>query len=235
MRVGVVIPAAGKGTRIGQGRPKQFIDLEGKPLLFHVLEYFQSTSLIDLMILVGPADDLISMREEVARNNLTKVLDVVAGGVQRQDSVWNGLQRIGDEHVDYVVVHDAVRPFIDDELVTNVLRSAMEFGAAVPAVHPKETIKHATHELFVGSTPPRIHLWITQTPQIFEFSLLHRAYKSATANGYKGTDDASLVERLGQRVKIVHGSYDNIKITTPEDFELAKIIHRRRNPSRRAH
>jgi 2-C-methyl-D-erythritol 4-phosphate cytidylyltransferase len=227
-RVGAVIPAAGKGTRIGGERPKQFIELEGKSLLLHVLEYIESTSLIDVAILVTGAEHKQEATDLISRHHLSKIKDVVGGGIERQDSVWNGLQRLKDEQVEYVAVHDAVRPFLEDELFRRVLRAAMDFGAAVPAVRPKETIKQATTDLFVAMTPPRVDLWLIQTPQIFEVSLLYRAYRSAMANGYYGTDDASLVEKIGEKVKIVEGSYDNIKITTPEDFDMAQLIRQRR-------
>lgn len=227
-RVGAVIPAAGKGTRIGGGLPKQFIELAGKPVILHVLEYIQATSCIDCAVVAAGADSLREMSDLLSCHKLSKVIAIVEGGAERQDSVWKGLQRLADADVEYVAVHDAVRPFIDDDLVSRVLNVAKLIGAAVPAVQPKETVKQTGPDLFVTDTLPREELWLVQTPQIFEFPLLYRAYQTAMMTGYYGTDDASLVEKIGGRVRVVPGDYDNIKITTPEDLDLANIICRRR-------
>ncbi len=228
-RVGAVIPAAGKGTRIGGDLPKQFIELAGKPIVLHVLEYIQSTSCIDAAVVVAAADCLRDVSDLTSRYGLTKVIAVVEGGAERQDSVWKGLQRLADADIEYVAVHDGVRPFLDDELVHRILLAAKEFGAAVPAVQPRETVKQTGPEMFVADTPPRNDLWLVQTPQIFEFPLLYRAYQTAMISGYYATDDAGLVEKIGGRVKVVDGSYDNIKITTREDLDLAQIVYRHRH------
>jgi 2-C-methyl-D-erythritol 4-phosphate cytidylyltransferase len=226
--VGVVVPAAGRGIRLGGDRPKQLLELAGKPLCVHTLEYFQRTPLVDSVVLVASAELIGELESLVDRFRLSKVVAVVEGGKERQDSVWKGLERFSRSAPVYVLIHDAVRPFPDDGIVKRVLGAAAQFGAAVPAMPPKETIKIATPDHFVASTPARSELWAIQTPQAFRFSLIFEAYKKAAAERFYATDDASLVERMGEKVRIVEGNYDNIKITTPEDREQALSIYNRR-------
>jgi 2-C-methyl-D-erythritol 4-phosphate cytidylyltransferase len=222
-----VIPAAGTGSRMGGNRPKQFLELDGKPILFRTIEQFQSSSIVDCIVLVVGEDDIETVKALTQRHE--KVRDVIRGGAQRQDSVWNGLQKLKDRSDSLVIVHDAVRPFVSQESLRMVAIAALKHGAAVAGVLPKETIKFSDPEGFVLSTPDRKTLRVIQTPQAFRFDILHRAYEQAFKDGFYGTDDASLVERLGIKVKVVDGDYDNIKITTPADLELAKIILKRWN------
>ena len=227
-RVGVVVPAAGKGRRMGGVRSKQFLELDGKPIIIRTLEHFQSSPLIDCIVVAVSSDVIEESRSLIGGAGLTKVTGIVSGGDERQDSVWCGLEALDSRNPHFVLVHDGVRPFIDGDLIDRVLSAAVRHRAAVPAVRAKETVKLTGADGFVQETLPREQLWIAQTPQAFEFKLLHRAYERARADGFIGTDDASLVERLGEKVSIVEGSYDNIKITTPEDLEFAQgIFHRR--------
>ncbi len=220
-KVSVVIPAAGAGRRMGGPRAKQFLELQGRPILLLTLERFDSSPEIDEIVIAAAADEVDVVRALVRVHGLRKVRSVVPGGKERQDSVWNALEAAA---CDIVLVHDAVRPFVSHHLMSAVAAEAARSGAAVAAVAPKETIKISDGSGIVLSTPDRAHLWVAQTPQGFAYSLLVEAHRQAQKEGYYGTDDASLVERLGAKVSLVQGSYDNIKITTPEDVELAERI-----------
>lgn len=226
-KVGVIIPAAGKGTRMGSDLRKQFLQLAGEPVILHTLRCFQSLAEIDVVI-VAASDDAVSTIMDMKQIfGLSKLQEVVQGGAQRQDSVWNGLQAMKHHAVQLVVVHDAVRPFVSQNLIYRVLTSACDNQASIPAVRPKETVKMAMNQNGSLSTLQRENLWLAQTPQVFNSDLLYRAFLKANADHYYGTDDASLVEYLGESIHIVEGSYDNIKITTPEDLELGEIIIKR--------
>jgi 2-C-methyl-D-erythritol 4-phosphate cytidylyltransferase len=226
-KVGVVIPAAGRGTRIG-GAQKQFLEILGKPVLAYSLEVFEQSPLIDTIAVVTNRDSVPIVEELVRTGCYTKVKHIVEGGVQRQDSVWNGLRKIQSDNIDIVAVHDAARPFVTGEIISRSVIAATQFGAAVVAVSSKDTIKITDGEHFIVNTPNRDNCWIIQTPQVFKNQLLVDAFNKAYADKYYGTDEACLAERLGVRVKIVEGSYENIKITTPEDVEIAQFIAQKR-------
>jgi len=224
IKVGAIIVAAGKGKRMREGYNKQYILLKDKPILVHTLEVFNSSKEIDYIILVVPKDEILyCKREIIEKYNIDKVLFVVAGGEERQDSVYEGLKRIATD-TKIVVVHDGARPFVDDDIINRSIREAEYNGAAVVAVPVKDTIKVVNNELEIVSTPNREHLWSIQTPQVFDSTLLKKAYDEGIRNCIRATDDATLVESLGHRVKIVLGSYENIKITTPEDINIAEQI-----------
>jgi len=229
--VGVVVVAAGKGRRMGGNQSKQFMELEGKPLFIQTLERLQSSPLIDLIVLVVSRDAIDEVRLLTADARLTKIADVVQGGTERQDSVWRGLVSLKPHDPEYVLVHDGVRPFIDNDLIDRVVQAAVHSHAAVPAVRVKETVKVVDENYCIQETLSRDRLWLAQTPQAFEFNLLFRAYERAREEGFTGTDDASLVERLGETVAVIEGSYQNIKITTPQDLEVARIIALRQKDS----
>ena len=225
-RVGAIIPAGGKGVRMGASSAKQFLALGGKPIFLHTLERVHSCPEVDRIVLVAPREHASQMEESVRSGHLAKT-SVAIGGDQRQDSVWSGLQLLKSDEIDIVVVHDAVRPFISHELIREVVATALNHGAAIAAVRPKDTVKSSSDDRVVLTTLKRDRLWIVQTPQAFRFDLLFQAYEKAFADGFYGTDDASLVERMGIDVKIVPGNYDNIKITTTEDLEFGNLIARR--------
>lgn len=222
--IGVVIPAAGSGRRMGGATAKQFLELHGKPILVRTLQRFDSAPAVDEIVVAVGEGQTAAVEELVRLNALRKVRAVVPGGVQRQDSVRCALERIT---ADIVLVHDAVRPFASHHLIAEVAAAAIRTGAAIAAVPPKETIKISDGSGAVLSTPERSHVWVAQTPQGFATAVLIEAFQQARKDGFTGTDDASLVERLGVRVSIVEGSYDNIKITTPEDVDLAGHIFMR--------
>jgi 2-C-methyl-D-erythritol 4-phosphate cytidylyltransferase/2-C-methyl-D-erythritol 2,4-cyclodiphosphate synthase len=224
MNTVAIIPAGGSGKRLGADVAKQYLSLSSLPVLVHTLHVFQKSGITDDVILVVPQDDLVFVREQIVEKyGLTKVSTVVKGGSQRQDSVRNGLEAIVNP-CDVVIVHDGVRPFVTEEMIDRVVKVAIEEGAASIGVLAKDTIKETTGENIVAATLPRQNLWQTQTPQAFRYDLLCRAYAAAEKDHYYGTDDASLAERMGMKVRMIAGSYENIKITTPEDLVIAEAL-----------
>ncbi|MGA9365749.1 MAG: 2-C-methyl-D-erythritol 4-phosphate cytidylyltransferase [Bacteroidota bacterium] len=226
-KIAAIIPAAGSGARLGVHESKPFLLLGDRPLLIHTLQRFQDCSEVDELILVVRAADLKRAEALVLEYRLGKVVGVVEGGQRRQDSVYRGLKRLDGREVAFVLIHDAVRPFLDPAKVHEIIRATKKHSAAVLAVPPKDTIKLSNGASFVQTTLDRTKLWAVQTPQCFATDLLMKAYESAFKDDFVGTDDASLVERLGVGVSIVEGSYDNIKITTQDDLDLAELILRR--------
>ena len=225
MRTVAIIPAGGAGVRLGSSIAKQYLLLDGVPVLARTLKIFQQAKIINEIILVVPEDDLISVKKQLLdKYDLTKVIAIVAGGRQRQDSVRNGLSVITDR-CDVVVIHDGVRPLLTEEMISKVVAAAKSDGASSMGVKVKDTVKQTTNsgDLIVA-TLPRNNLWLTQTPQAFAFDVLQKAYAAAISDKFYGTDDASLVERIGVKVKMIAGSYENIKITTPEDLIIAEAF-----------
>jgi len=221
MKVGAIIPAAGRGKRIGASIPKQFLEIQGRPLLHHTLTVFASCKLIDYVVLVMPRADV----NEVGKDWMNKykiVQEVVVGGEQRQDSVYNGFNSL-EKGTDIVVVHDGVRPFTTPQMITATVEAAQQHGAAITAIPVSDTVKQAA-DGFVKQTVSRDGLWRVQTPQAFQYGLLQQAFKKAQKDSYYGTDEGSLVEYLGERVKIVPGSELNIKITRKEDLVLGESL-----------
>lgn len=223
--VGVVIVAAGRGTRMGTVESKQYLLLQGKPIIVHTLEVFQQHELISEIVLVTGAEDVARCREWIQQYKLDKVTAVVSGGSERQHSVHKGLLKLGTT---WVMVHDGVRPFVHPREIEACYERAKQMGASVLAVPVKDTIKQVDSEGKVLSTPDRRSLWAIQTPQTFRLSDLLEAYEAADREGFLGTDDSSLAERAGIAVSVVEGSYRNIKITTPEDLDFAEFTERNR-------
>ncbi len=217
-RVGAVIVAAGKSQRMGE-IDKLFALLGGKPLLVRTTQPFQQCPLIAKIVVVVSGEKEQLCRRLVAEEEWSKVSHVCLGGKRRQDSVAAGLKLLGDCH--WVVIHDGARPFVTVDLIERGVEAAQETGAAVAAVPVKDTIKVADDDRIVRQTPPRQNLWAIQTPQVFRINIISEAYKKANGDV---TDDASLVEQSGYKVKLYMGTYDNIKITTPEDLALAEVL-----------
>ncbi|MCF8721455.1 2-C-methyl-D-erythritol 4-phosphate cytidylyltransferase [Nitrospina gracilis] len=222
MKVAAVIPAAGQGVRMGTNVPKQFLTLCGKPILQHTLEVFERCGAVNEIVLAVPESDLDMVRQ-LAESVSTKIKNVVIGGKQRQDSVYNGFQAL-DADTDLVVVHDGVRPFVRTEHIEASIAAAREDGAAIVAIPLSDTIKKVNKEQFVERTVDRTGLWRMQTPQTFRYALLKEAFSKALADGFYGTDEGSLIERLGHPLKIIPGSELNIKITRTEDLALGEKI-----------
>ena len=232
MKTVAIIPAGGSGRRMGSGVPKQYLLLGGIPVLVHTLQVFQSSPVVDEIFLVVPEGDIPEVRNAiVGRYNLFKVSLIVAGGAERQDSVRNALAHLREEH-GIVLVHDGVRSFVSGELIQRVVAAAEADGAVAVGVQVKDSVKEVNSAGWVIKTVTREGLWLTQTPQAFRKPLILAAYERAAADGFCGTDDASLVERMGVPVRMIPGDYDNIKVTTPEDLTLGEAIIRRFLPEK---
>jgi 2-C-methyl-D-erythritol 4-phosphate cytidylyltransferase len=224
MRTAAIVPAAGSGNRMGRELSKQYLSLGGTPLLVHALNVFERCPLVDALIVVVPPPDVDSVRTELLPPwNLKKLAGIIPGGKERQDSVRAGIEAL-DRETGLVVIHDAVRPFITVGLIENCIRAAAEEGAATVGVPVKDTVKEVAADGRVMRTCDRNLLWLTQTPQAFRRDIIENAHRVAVRDGYRGTDDTSLVERLGIAVRMILGDYGNIKITTPEDLVIAEAL-----------
>lgn len=223
--LGIVIVSAGKGSRMGTLESKQYLLLQDKPIIIHTLEVFNSMPLVKEIVLVTGQDDVERTQKWVQQYHLDKVIKVIPGGNERQHSVYKGLLEIQTE---WVMVHDGVRPFVDQADIEECYKVALSSGAAVLAVPVKDTIKVVDGSGIIVATPDRQSLWAIQTPQTFRVSDLLRSHQEAQRSGFVGTDDSMLVERIGISVSVVKGSYSNIKITTPEDLEYAAFIETRK-------
>jgi len=198
---------------------KVFAQLGGKPALSYVLDAFEKCEPVSQIIVVVSEDNLAKCRQLIAKGKHAKPVEVCVGGKRRQDSVAAGLARL--DKCDWVVIHDGARPLVTKELIERGLEAAKETGAAAAAVPVTDTIKVADDDRIVRQTPPRQNLWAVQTPQVFRVDLISKAYQKAAG---EVTDDASLVEALGYKVKLYTGSYDNIKITTGKDLLIAEVL-----------
>jgi len=221
-KVAAIIVAAGEGKRMG-GVDKVFAPLGGQPVLLRATRPFQQCSLVDQIVVVVSGEKENRCRALVTGPEWSKVTDVCLGGERRQDSVAAGLERLDD--FDWVIIHDGARPLVTADLIERGLEAAKETGAAAAAVPVTDTIKVVGRDEIVRQTPPRQNLRAVQTPQVFRFDVIQIAHKQDARDV---TDDASLVERLGHKVKLYTGSYDNIKITTPDDLALAEILLKKR-------
>jgi len=222
MKVGAIIAAAGFGRRMKTDRPKQFLALNGTPILVHTIRKFDACAVISYIIVTAPRESVEEVTALVKSAGFKKSVTVIEGGERRQDSVSMGLQRL-QPGTDIVAVHDGVRPFVSIEDIENVVRQAAQSGAAILGVPIVDTVKQAERE-FVESTLMREHLILAQTPQVFRTDILKEAFERAAKDEYYGTDESSLVERLGLPVAIVRGSERNIKITRPSDLTLARAF-----------
>lgn len=223
--VTAIFPAAGASRRMGGGVNKNFLELMGEPILIRTLKTFSQVERVNFLIVVVAAQEVETVEKLLGAEKNLKPWRVVVGGSERQYSIANGLKLLPDD-AQIILVHDAARPLISARTINEVIDAAETFGGAIAAVPSKDTIKVVDAEDFVRYTPPRRELVSVQTPQGFRREILLQAYAQAEAENFLGTDDASLVERLGAKVKIVTGSYDNIKITTPEDLSVAESFLR---------
>lgn len=225
MSTGVVIVAAGSGKRMGGQRNKLWLPLAGEPILAHTVRLFATHRDVDHIVLVVSEQDHADVRKWLQKEAIQ--LTVVLGGAERQDSVRNGLGALS-ENCTYVLVHDAARPFVTREQISEMIKQVEHDQATIMAVPVKDTIKVVGATGIVEATPARESLWAVQTPQAFRMSLLREAHEAAQRAGKVGTDDAMLVEWLGHSVTVVQGSYENIKITTPDDLWFGEEILRKR-------
>ena len=223
---GVVIVAAGTGSRMNMGINKQFIKLEGKEIIAYTIEKFYNNSNIEDIVVVVKEDEFeFFNKKEILDKYNFKNVKIAYGGKERQDSVYNGLKLL-DEKCDVVLIHDGARPFVSDKIIDKSIQEAKEHKAIVVGVPVKDTIKVIDNDKNIVDTPNRSVLWAVQTPQTFDYNILIDAYKDAFKNKFYGTDDAMLVERIGYKVKMLEGSYNNIKITTQEDLNIGSQILR---------
>ena len=238
MKVVVIIPAAGLGTRMAsapgaKGRKpsasKQFTDLGGTPILIHTLRKFAASPDVSEVYVALRSNEISTFRtrlEKEARDILQKKVHLVEGGEHRQHSVANAIAAVSASPDDIVLVHDAVRPFVTEEIIKDVIRAAQRYGAAIAGLPAMDTVKQVERTAdgaLITATIPRERVVMAQTPQGFRYDVLKKAFDEATADGFIGTDEASLVERSGHDVAVVMGSPRNIKITTPADLELAEF------------
>jgi len=230
MKVSVILPAAGLGTRMGRPAPekagtsrKQFMLLEGSPILLHTIRRFVDTPEVAEIVVALRSEDMGWVRDLLAAERFSKPVRLVEGGDSRQESVENALATLGPE-TELVAVHDAVRPFIEQTVLEKVFAEAAENGAAIVGIVPVDTVKQV-HRNKIRQTIPRERLVLAQTPQVFRYDLLKQAFAKAREDGFTGTDESSLVERLDQvEVSVVMGSDRNIKITKPSDMDLARLF-----------
>ncbi len=237
MKVVVIIPAAGLGTRmapIPSGKKaapsKQFTELGGTPILIHTLRKFAASSEVDEIYVALRANEISGFRSRLEKEALQKKVEFVEGGEHRQHSVANAIAAIKAGADDVVLVHDAVRPFVTEEIIREVVQAAAKYGAAIagmPAVDTVKQVERTADGALIKTTIPREKVVMAQTPQGFRYDVLKKAFDEAAADGFLGTDEASLVERSGHEVAVVMGSPKNIKITTPGDMELAEFYLKR--------
>jgi len=221
MSVLAIIPAAGLGVRMGGGTPKQFLSLEGVPIFIHTLRKFAASEAVDDVILALRPEDMERADADVAREHFSQTVQLVAGGATRQETVARALAE-APPGTEIVVVHDAVRPFIELEMIQRVVEAARKDGAAILGIPSVDTVKQIERQIILG-TIPRERIMLAQTPQAFRYALIREAFDRAMADGFMGTDESSLVERLGHNVTVLMGSDRNIKITKPSDLPLARL------------
>ena len=219
-----LVPAAGRGLRMGGSVPKQFLSLGGEPLVIQSLRALQAAPMVDQIILAVPHADVEYCEHEiVSRQRFTKVTKVVAGGAERQDSVRHALAQIPSD-TEIVLIHDAVRPFVTLRMIAEVVAAARKEGAAIIALPMRDTVKQVRMDGMIERTVDRTPLWLAQTPQAFRRDWIETAHRKAHVEGVRATDDASLVEWLGYSVAVVEGSGENIKVTRPEDLVIGEAI-----------
>jgi 2-C-methyl-D-erythritol 4-phosphate cytidylyltransferase len=231
MQVFVILPAAGLGTRMAGPQPKQFLALDGSPILIHSLRAFDAVSRVSTIFVAVRKTEMERVQQQIAEYGFTGRVCVVEGGDTRQQSVSNALAALPAEPDDIVLVHDAVRPLIDTATIERTIDAVAEQGAAIvglPAVDTIKQVERTAHGAIITSTIPREYVVLAQTPQGFRYGLLQKAFAEAQGDGFVGTDEASVVERAGIPIAVVHGSQVNLKITQPGDLELAEFYLRQR-------
>ncbi len=226
-----IVLAAGAGKRMQSAVAKQYMLLKEKPILWYALDAFEKSNIIHKVILVVGAGEISYCRKEIVEKYaFSKVAEVIEGGAERYLSVWEGLKTLKPQEGNFVFIHDGARPFINEKIIEDAYKAVKQYGACVVGTPVKDTIKVVDEEEFAVQTPNRKTLWAVQTPQVFEEKLIYDAYKNLVKNldslkkqGVEITDDAMVVETMsGQKVKLVKGTYENIKITTPEDILIAQ-------------
>lgn len=228
MKVVALIAAAGLGKRMNAKISKPFIPIFGKPIIAYTLEKFEQCKLIEkIYLIVNREEKDLYLKNIILRYNFTKVQGLIEGGKTRQDSVYNGLKAL-DADTDIVVIHDGARPLVGEKLIQDSIKAAQKYGAAILVIPIKDTIKKSQKYMFVNGTLDREQIWRAQTPQSFKYDIILSAYKKAYQDKLWATDDAAIVERYGHKVKMIIGSEENIKITTPFDIIIAQNFLKRK-------
>lgn len=221
-----IVLAAGSGKRMNSTVHKQYLALGGKPVLYYSLKAFEESSVSFIILVTGAGEEEYCRREIIEKYGIQKIKQIVTGGKERYHSVYEGLKAAGG--VDYVLIHDGARPFVDQGMILRSMEAVREYQACIVGMPVKDTIKIADRDNFTIDTPDRQQLWQIQTPQTFSYKMIYEAYKQMLmVEDDKITDDAMVLERMtGQRVKVIEGSYRNIKITTPEDLIAAEAYQK---------
>lgn len=220
---GVIIVAAGSGSRMNTNINKQFIKLNDKEIIAHTIEKFYNNKNINDIVIVIKEDEAKFFKKEILDKYRFRNIKIAYGGKERQDSVYSGIKLL-DKNCKYVLIHDGARPFVDEDIINRSLDEVKAFKSIVVGVPVKDTIKVVNNNNNVVDTPNRSTLWSVQTPQTFDYNIIKKAYEDAFDNNFYGTDDAMLVERIGYTIKMIYGSYNNIKVTTPEDIIIGTQI-----------
>ena len=228
MKTAAILLAAGSGKRMQAGKNKLFLTLHEKPVLAYTAEAFQRSSLVDGIVVVAKESELEQVKQMLPQEQFDKILCYTAGGKERQDSVLCGLQALPDEF-DRVLIHDGARPFVTDALIAALLETLTPECGTIAAVPAKDTVKRVDADGMVAETLVRSELWNIQTPQCFYTAPILNCYRKGQQDGYIATDDASLAEQYGLAVKVVPAYYENIKLTTPEDLDVAEVFLKRLN------
>lgn len=226
-KIVAIVLAAGQGTRMNSSVQKQFLLVKGKPILYYSLLEFQESEVDEIILVAAPGTEEYCRQEIIEKYSLNKVVKIISGGKERYNSVYNGIMAI--ESCAYVLIHDGARPFVDKNIIENTIEAVKKYKACVVGMPVKDTIKIADDGEYIKDTPERSRIWQIQTPQAFEYLLIRKAYEKILSSGNVSvTDDAMIVELAANvRVKLIKGSYENIKITTPEDLKIAEVFCRR--------
>ncbi len=227
MKIVALIAAAGLGKRMNAKISKAFIPIFGKPILAYTVEKFEQCKFIEkIYLIVNQKEKDFCSKNIILKHNFSKVQELIKGGETRQDSVYNGL-KVLDPDTDIVVIHDGARPLIEEDIIHKSIKTAQKYGAAIAAIPLKDTIKKSRKDFFINKTLNREEIWRAQTPQTFKYDIVLSAYHQAYKDRFFTTDDASIVERYGHKVKMIIGSEENIKITTPFDIIIAESFLKR--------
>ena len=222
--ISAIILAGGKGKRMGAPVSKQFIEIKGKPIIYYTIKKFSENKKIDNIVVVLSKDEVGYFKENILEKYNLKVDNIVIGGTERQDSVYNGLKSLEDTNTDIVLIHDGARPFISDRIIDDGIKFAQVYGVCAPGVMPKDTIKIKNESNFSVSTPERGSLVAIQTPQVFKFNEILECHEKIKINNIVVTDDTMVAEKFGYSVYLYDGEYTNIKVTTPEDLILGEKL-----------
>lgn len=218
----VIIPASGSGIRFTSNTPKQFVKIEGKELIAHTLERFNAVQKVDSIIISTQKKFFDKIIKIVFEKNIVKVTKIVEGGERRMDSVYNALMNLNCKKNDFIIIHDAVRPYVSKNLIERLIKETKKSNSVIPGMLISDTVKRTDKKLIVKNTIPRENLYRVQTPQVFRYDILVKSFEKAYRENYMGTDEAAIVENAGYKIKLIEGETENIKITVKEDLKSLK-------------